>query len=342
METKNYTILKTTKLPKSEVEIEAEIGNEVIERYWPKAVAHLGEHLKLDGFRRGKIPESVLISKIGDMAILEEASELALQQIYPEIIIGENIRVAGQPKITLTKLARGNPLGFKINVAIVPEFKLPNYKKIASKSNAKDDDLLVTDEEIEKSLKEVQKSRAPKIEEGKEEVLPEITDEFVKTLGEFENVEDFKKKLKENLALEKEYRAKEKKRAEILEEIVKETKIEVPEVLIQSEISKLQSQFEETLKQMKFTLADYLKQLKKTEEEIRKEWAPEGEKRAKLQLIINQIAIEEKLEADQKEIEHEAEHLLEHYKDVSPERAKIYVEMMLTNEKVLKFLGEQK
>ena len=342
MANKNYTISKITHLPKSEVLIEAEISADILDSFWPKAVNHLGEHVKLDGFRPGKIPEAVLVSKIGDMAIVEEAAELALQEIYPSIIIEEKLNVVGQPKVTITKLAKGNPLAFKINVAVVPEFKLPNYKKIASKINSGEEDLVVSEEEMEKSIKEIQKSQSPKIEGNKEEVLPEVTDEFVKTLGDFQNVEDFKKKLKENLALEKEYRAKEKKRAEILEEIIKETPIEVPEVLIESEINKLQSQFEETLKSMKFNLNDYLKQIKKTEEEIKKEWAPDAEKRAKLQLIINKIALDEKLEADLKDIEHEAEHLMEHYKDVSPERLKIYVEMMLTNEKVLKFLGEQK
>ena len=69
------------------------------------------------------------------MSILGEAAEEALNEVYPSIIESEKLFVMGQPEVAITKLAKGNPLGFKITVAILPEFKLPDYKKNCKSRN---------------------------------------------------------------------------------------------------------------------------------------------------------------------------------------------------------------
>ncbi len=83
---------------------------------------------------------------------------------------------------------------------------------------------------------------------------------------------------------------------------------------------------------------DYLKQAKKSIEDIRKDWRPHAEKKAKLQLILNKISETEKITADKKEIDEEVEHIIEHYKEADKERAYTYAETIITNEKVYKFL----
>ena len=60
--------------------------------------------------------------------------------------------------------AKDNPLGFTIKTAIVPTIKLPDYKKIAKAENKNKEEAVVTDEEVEKSLVELQKKA--------EEILP--------------------------------------------------------------------------------------------------------------------------------------------------------------------------
>src|SRR3989344_8566399 len=210
------------KLPKSEVEIEGELESEVFESYYKQSLKKLGERVKLDGFREGKVPESVLLSNIPEMQILEEMAQLALNEHYPKILEDEKIDAISRPEISITKLARKNPLGFKIKTAVLPSVKLPDYKdiakKIISESTTTEKDLTVSDEEVENTILDIRKSRAPKIhmaeehkhehkdgEEHKEieQELPEFNDEFVKGLGPFEGVEDFKTKLKENIKLEK-------------------------------------------------------------------------------------------------------------------------------------------
>ena len=64
--------IKINKLAKSEIEIEGEIDAELFEGYYKKALKRLGENVELDGFRKGKVPENVLVSKIPEMSILED------------------------------------------------------------------------------------------------------------------------------------------------------------------------------------------------------------------------------------------------------------------------------
>jgi trigger factor len=124
--------------------------------------------------------------------------------------------------------------------------------------------------------------------------------------------------------------------------VIEDSKIEMPKALIENEIIKMEAQFTDDITKMGLKLEDYLKHIKKTIEELKKEWTPDAEKRAKLQIILQKIAIEEKLKADKEEIEKETAKLIEYYKGADPERARAYVESQLINDKVWKFLEEVK
>ncbi len=340
------------KLPKSEVELEGEIDAEAFEGYYGKALKKIGENLEVDGFRKGKVPESIILSKVPEMNILNEMAQLAISEAYPKILDENKIDAISRPEITITKLARKNPLGFKIKTAVLPEIKMPDYKAIAKKtiSEVTDEDknTNVTDEELEKTILDIQKSRALKVEkkEGEEikelePEIPELNDEFVKGLGPFKNVEDFKTKLRENIKLEKENMVKEKTRIKIIEKIIEKSEMEVPEILVEIEVNKIMARMEADIAQMGLKFDDYLKHLKKTVEEIRKDFRKDGEQRAKLSLVLAKIAEMENIKADDEAIANEVAHILEHYKDADPERARAHSESVLVNEKVFQCLENQ-
>src|SRR3989338_3577779 len=125
--------VKVNKLPKSEVEIEGELPVEIFESYFAPALKKLGGDLEVPGFRKGKAPENILLANLGEMKILEEMAALAFGEHYPKILEENKIEAIGRPEIAITKLARNNPLGFKIKTAVLPEVKLPDYKKIAKR-----------------------------------------------------------------------------------------------------------------------------------------------------------------------------------------------------------------
>ncbi len=335
------------KLKKSEIEIEVEIPSDVFESFRKKAVQSLADQVDIPGFRKGKAGETNIIQKMGEMSVLEEMAEFAIKDAYPKIITEHKIDPIGRPEVSITKIAKGNPLSFKLKTAVFPEVTLPDYKSIAKKELAKDELISVTDEEVENTIKEIQKSRTPKIEvnEGDAEVepvLPEITDDFVKTLGKFENVADFREKLRENIKLEKEQLQKEKLRVAMLDSIAEKTETEIPEILIEEEQRKMFSRLQYDIEKFGLKFDEYLKNVKKTEDEIKKEWAKDAEKRVLVELILSEIAKAEKIEVPKEELSKELEHLLEHNIGADRERAEVYLEGIMSNQKVIEFLEKQK
>jgi trigger factor len=355
--------IKINKLDKSEVEIEGVLEKELFEKYEDKALEKIGERLELPGFRKGKAPVDIVKGNVAEMELLEQMAELALMDNYMKILEENKIDAIGRPEIAITKIGRGSDLGFKIVTAVLPEMKLPDYKKIASTENKKEEfkkEIVVEDKDIEGLIHELRKMRAEQAsgkhehKEGESEEehkkahaeipeseYPVFDDEFAKSFGKFENTEAFKEKIKSNLKTEKETELKDKLRLSIVEEIVKQTEGEIPEILIQSEIDKIMYRLEGDVTNAGLKVEDYLKQINKTEEDLRKEYRLDGLKRAKLQMIIHSISEKENLKPEEKEIEKEVTQITTMYKDADATRARAYVEQMLENEKVFKFLEEQ-
>lgn len=312
--------VKIKKLDKSRVEITGSIPAKDFSAFRKNAIQNINDEITIDGFRKGKVPENILVSKVGDMAILEEMAELALSNAYPEIIINEKIDAIGRPEISITKLASDNPLEFKIITTVTPEIKLGDYKKLAKEINKKPEEVFeVTDKEVDEAIERIKKSHSD--HEGHDHDSPEAKEEIKKILLE-----------------NKKINAKEKRRIEISDAILEASVFEVPDLLINSELRRIEAQFEDDISRMNVKLEDYLKHAKKTIEEVRNEWKPAAEKKARLQLILNEIVNIEKIVVDKNEIEEEVKHILAHYKDANKEHAYTYAETVLTNDKVYQFL----
>ena len=355
--------IKIKKLDKSEVEIEGVLEVAEFEKYEEKALSTLGERVELPGFRKGKAPISMIKDNVKEMELLEEMAELALYDAYPKILTENKIDAIGRPQIAITKIAKGTNLEFKIITAVLPEMKLPDYKKIASDNNKKEDfkkEIVVEEKDVEKVILDLRKMRAEQAHsnhEGHENMTeeehakahaeipeseyPEFNDEFAKSFGDFANAEAFKTKISENLKIEKVTEQKDKLRLSIVEELVKQTEGEIPEILIVNETDKIMYRLQADVTNMGFKFEDYLKQIGKTEEEMRKEWREDAEKRAKLQMIIRNISEKENIKPTEEEIVKDVTNITTMYKDADPARARAYVEQMLENEKVFAFLEQQ-
>lgn len=115
----------------SEIEITGEIsaGDFMFEKR--PAIKEITRKIDIKGFRKGKIPEDIILKNINQRVLLERMAVMALEKKYPEIIKKNKIKPIGRPEIIITKIAENNPLGFRIKIAIMPEIKLPDYKIIA-------------------------------------------------------------------------------------------------------------------------------------------------------------------------------------------------------------------
>ncbi len=372
---KNFSI---TKESGSQVKITGEIPETEVQKHRAAAVKKLGEKVAMDGFRPGHVPENVLVSKIGELNILTEMAERALASTYPAILAEHKIDAIGYPKVEITKIAVGSPLGFSITVAVMPEIKLADYKSISKDLNKTKSEVLVTDEDIENQIQTILRQKAAyerlqkkaatgeaeththadgtvhegpdhddegkPIEDIKDLPIPELTDDLVKTLGtpgQFESVDDFKAKLREHLTIEKTRDAEALHRAGLTDKIVEASNFELPQIMIDSELNQMFAQMEEDIKRAGLQMDDYLTHIKKTREDLKTEWAPAAEKRARLQLVLNEIAKVEKIEPEEAKVEEETKNLLEHYKDADKNRVRVYVTSVLQNEAVMKFLETQ-
>ena len=160
METKkHYANIKITKLKNSEIEITGEISAERLATCKTEALKKITKNAEMDGFRKGHVPSSVVSAKIGEAGLLEEASEIALAEEYPKIVIDHKLDVISRPEISITKMAFGNPLEFKIKTTVMPEIKLADYKKIAKGIMAKEESTEVTEKEIEAVILEIRRNR---------------------------------------------------------------------------------------------------------------------------------------------------------------------------------------
>lgn len=342
------------KLPKSEVAVEVTVPQETFEAYREKALKRVAEHVEVQGFRKGKAPAHMIEKNVQPMALLEEMADMAINEHFPKILQDEKIDAVGRPAITITKIAKGDDLEFTATVAVLPEVKLPDYKKLAAKENKESVEVAVTDEELDSAIKELKKTRKHnEIHKSGEEHNHEefeklefdatVTDEDAKSYGAaFASADDFKNQFRENIKNEKTAREVEKRRVATLEAIGTATEIDIPDVLVESELENLMNRLKADIDQAGIPFEEYLKHIKKTEHDIRSDMKPDAEKRAKMELIMMEIAKKENLKPNEENVETEVKRLMETYKDADPMRARFYIAHMLLNEEIFKFLESQK
>ncbi|MDQ6835024.1 MAG: trigger factor [Actinomycetota bacterium] len=123
--------LKTnvTELPESRVRVQAEVPAEEVERRVQQAARKLGGQLRVPGFRKGKVPPTVVIRRLGREAVLDEALRSSLGAWYVDAIDGAGIAPIGDPDLDVGELpAAGQPLAFSIEIGVRPPAVLGTYK----------------------------------------------------------------------------------------------------------------------------------------------------------------------------------------------------------------------
>lgn len=334
------------KLPKSQIAIEVRLAPEELDKHKPEAIMGLAKDLRLEGFRPGHIPSSIAEKHVGEAAILGEAARFAIEEAYRSIVRQEKLDVIGEPDVQVLKLAPGNPVEFRVTVAVLSEVELPDYKKIAELSAKKE--VLVEEKEVDSALQWLKESR-----KTKDGVTPEANSEFAQSMGGFPDIASLRVSIKEGLRHEKEMQEKDRLRQEIIEKIAEQSKFEVPDVLVEREKQVLLSQLKQGAAQvMQTSFEEYLKNVKKTEQEVLDSFAEEAEKRVKRFLVVREIAKKEAIIPAQEEIEQEANKILQHYveeqkaqsgqakQNLDPQRLREYTEGVLRHEKTLQFLEQ--
>lgn len=406
------------KLPGSVIELEVTLDQKEFQGYWQAIYDQAISQVDLKGFRPGTAPKELADKAVDKEKIFEEAVSNVVRDNLKEITQENEWQLIDQPKIEVLEsnpLAGGN-FKYKATLTIFPEVKLGNYKKIAKNILASKKEVVITDQELEQSIKwvlnsrvktsrvnrEVQKGDLAEVEyegfldgkklenlSGKEDKfvveegkfipgfwenilnhkegdnlefsttfpkdyfdknlqdkkvefklhlkavfsreLPELTDEFVKSLGKFTGIEDFKNSIMNGLKQEKENREQERLRLKILEEVGRASTTDVPKIMI-----------EKTLNNM---VAEYgqMTQNAKNDEELKRLLEEKAKTSVLNNLVLYQITKDEKLEPTPEEVKEESNKFLAHSQfskepKIDPQRLYDYIYGIVQNKKVFKFL----
>ncbi|QWB91229.1 MAG: trigger factor [Candidatus Saccharimonas sp.] len=153
-----------------------------------------------------------------------------------------------------------------------------------------------------------------KIHEVRENVEPEINEEFLSKLGDFKTKEEFEKQIEEDLKTQKQAEADEKFKDEIVKKLAEVSKVPVPEILLEDQKRSIEMDMQQNLMYSGLSLEDYLERMGKTHEEwLEKDVKEVAEMRVKSGLALAELSKVEKVKSDTKELDDRIAQLKEQY-----------------------------
>ncbi len=153
-----------------------------------------------------------------------------------------------------------------------------------------------------------------KIHEVRENVEPEINEEFLSKLGDFKTKEEFEKQIEEDLKTQKQAEADEKFKDELVKKLAEVSKVPVPEILLEDQKRSIEMDMQQNLMYSRLSLEDYLERMGKTREEwLEKDVKEASEMRVKSGLALAELSKVEKVKSDTKELDARIAQLKEQY-----------------------------
>ncbi|MDT0331822.1 trigger factor [Nocardiopsis lambiniae] len=366
-------------LSPTRVKLTVEVPFEELDHAFDVTYKSLAKQVRIKGFRPGKAPARLIDRYVGRGAVISEAVNHAVPELYNEAIQKEEIFALGQPDVEVTKLEDNDELAFTAEVDVRPKFEVADYKGIevtvdnaevteeqideqlgflrerfstlagaerpvedgdhvsidlsASIDGEKLDDVAVTGysyevgtntmlEGLDETLRGMESGGEATFSttlvggehEGREadvtvtvhsvkvKELPELDDEFAQLASEFDTIgelrEDVRKRMTEVRRIQQISSARDK----ALEKLIESIELPLPDAVVDEEIQRRRESLEQQLAQSGLTKEAYLESQEKTEEEFDEELTTGARSAVKAGFILDQLAIQEDLSADQGEL----------------------------------------
>ncbi len=371
------------------VEVEPHEMDEAVK----KAYRRMGAQASIPGFRKGKVPPAILEQYIGREAIVEDAAEHLLPEVYEQAVEEQDIDPVARPQVEIVQV---EPLSFKATVPVRPTVELGDYDEI----RLNPEPVEVTDEEVGEVLERLRQAQAPwepvegpaqlddmltvsvqgtvdgevaideedgvyhmsaetpgalpgfaeqlvgvekgeersftltipegrgelggkdcdfrvQVKEVKRKRLPELDDEFAKSLGRgFETLEALKEELSKGIGGKKEQAARQELEERAISALVDIATVEYPEVIVEGELERLVEENKKGYSDQE-GLERYLDSVGKTEDEFRAELRPLAERIVVRSLVVQEFAAREGIKVDADEISAEIEQMSQYGSDDS-------------------------
>ena len=155
--------------------------------------------------------------------------------------------------------------------------------------------------------------------------LPELNDEFAQDVSEYETFDEYKAKEVEKLTKEKEQKARQKKEDAIIEKVIANAEMDVPEVMYDNRVDDLIAEYEQNMKMQGLTLDAYCKFSGQTVEDLKKQLRPMAKNSVDAKLVIDQIVKDENIEATDEDVQAKIKKYADQY-GLEPEKIAQYYE----------------
>ena len=165
-----------------------------------------------------------------------------------------------------------------------------------------------------------------KVNEIKEKVLPELDDDFAQDVSDFDTLAEYKDDLKKTIAERKANEAKAKKEDEAIAKIIEDSKMDIPDAMVDTQVNRMVEDFAQRLQQQGLSVEQYFQYTGMTADKIMEEMKPEAVKRIQSRLVLEAVVKAEGLTASEEEFQDELNKMAEQYK--------------MEIEKVKEFMGE--
>ncbi len=152
------------------------------------------------------------------------------------------------------------------------------------------------------------------VKEIKEKQLPDIDDDFAQDVSDFDTLDEYKADLKKKIAERKEAEAKKQKETEAIEKIVADSKMDIPQAMIDTQVTRMAEDFAQRLQQQGLSLEMYFKYTGLTAEKILDDMKPEAVKRIQNSLVLEAVAKAENIQVSDDEFNAELSKMAEMYK----------------------------
>lgn len=152
--------IKKEKIAGSRVKLEVVIPQKEFAKYYKKALEKLSAEVEIPGFRPGRAPQKMVIEKLGETRIDSEALNLAISKSTYLALARENAIPIESPKIAVKQFEKGKDLIYILEVSILPEIILGDYKNVKIKK----EEAKVTPEEIDKAIADLRRRMSTSVE----------------------------------------------------------------------------------------------------------------------------------------------------------------------------------
>jgi trigger factor len=157
------------------------------------------------------------------------------------------------------------------------------------------------------------------VKEIKEKELPEVDDEFASEVSEFETLAEYKEDVKKNLTEQKETEASREKEDKLVEAIIEDSKMDIPEAMIETQQRKMADEFAQRIQMQGLSIEQYFQFTGLTRQAFLEQLKPQAQKRIQSSLVLEAVAKAENMEVSDDEYNEEIKKIAEAYRTTEDE-----------------------